>query len=188
MATRDDIMDAALALADASHWERVRLHEVATRAGCSLDDIRAHFREKEEIIDAWFDRADASVLRGQSSPGVTDRIGELIIAWLDALAPYHRVTREMVLTRLEPGHLHHQLSSVLRISRTVQWLREAAGREHAFVARAFDETACTALFVATFVHWLYDESPQQQATRARLAGALDAAARTRSLLGLHGNG
>lgn len=182
MATRDEIIDAALALADASHWERVRLHAVAARVGCSLDDIRAHFREKEEIIDAWLDRADQAMLDGQTTPY------DLIMAWLDALAPYRRVTREMVLTRLEPGHLHHQLPSVLRISRTVQWMREAAGRDHAFAARALDETACTALCVGIFAYWLYDESPGQQATRDRLAGALDAAARARSLLGLHGRG
>lgn len=181
MVTRDQIIDAALALADASHWERVRLHEVAASAGCTLDEVRAHFREKDEFIDAWFDRADQAVLRGQGNP-----IGALVVTWLDALAPYRRVTREMVLSRLEPGHLHHQLPSVLRISRTVQWLREAAGRDHAFAARAFDEVACTTLCVTAFAHWLYDETPGQRATRERLAGALDAAARVRLFLGLRG--
>lgn len=168
MADRDDIVDAALALADADHWERVRLHDVAARLGCSLDDIRAHFREKEEIVDAWLDRADAAMLRQGAAtvPG-------LVMAWLDALAPYRRVTREMVATRLEPGHLHHQIPSLLRVSRTVQWMREAAGRDQSFVARALDETVCTALCVAAFTHWLFDESPGQRATRERLHALFD---------------
>lgn len=182
MVTKDQIVDAAVALADASHWERVRLHEVAEHLGCTLNDIRAHFREKEEIIDAWLDRADAAML-GSESRDDPDPIHTLVMAWLDALAPHRRVTREMVLTRLEPGHLHHQLPSVLRISRTVQWMREAAGRKHGFVARALDETACTALCVSAFAHWLYDESPNQQVTRDRLRKTLDAGTRARLFVG-----
>lgn len=180
--TRDAIIDAALALADRSHWERVRLHEVAANAGCSLDDVRRHFREKEEIVDAWLDRADAAALAlADRSPSFV----ELVDAWLSSLAPYRRVTREMIVTRLEPGHLHHQLPSLTRISRTVQWLREAARRDHAFVARALDESACTALFVAAFVHWLNDGSPAQRATRDRLAAAADAGERVGAFFGFH---
>lgn len=181
MVSRHAIVDAALKLAQATHWERVRLHEIATDLGCSLDDIRQHFREKEEVIDAWLDRADEAMLGAR-----TASVEALVMAWLDALAPYRRVTREMVLTRLEPGHLHHQLPSVLRISRTVQWMREAAQRDHAFMARALDETACTALCVATFVTWLQDESPGQEATRGQLHSMLQTGERLRALIGLQG--
>ncbi len=181
MVSRHAIVDSALKLAQAGHWERVRLHEIAADLECSLDDIRQHFREKEEIIDAWFDRADEAML--SAGPASVEA---LVMAWLDALAPYRRVTREMVLTRLEPGHLHHQLPSVLRISRTVQWMREAAQREQAFVMRALDETACTALCVATFATWLQDESPRQEATRKQLHSMLQAGERLRALIGLQG--
>lgn len=156
MVSKDAVVDAALALADADHWERVRLRDVAAHLGCTLDDIREHFREKEEIVDAWFDRADRAALTTDIPEGVDDPYRHLVSAWLAALEPHRRVTREMILARLEPGHLHHQLPSLLRISRTVQWLREAADRRQAFVARAFDETACTAYFVTTFIGWLGD--------------------------------
>lgn len=174
MVTRDAIVDAALELADAGHWERVRLHEVAGELDCTLEEIRQHFREKEEIVDAWLDRADKAMLESAVAGASFD---ELVLAWLDALAPYRRVTREMILVRLEPGHLHHQLPSLLRISRTVQWMREAAGRDQAFIARALDETACTTMFVAVFSCWLYDDSPGQRATREKLDQLLDAHAR-----------
>lgn len=156
MVSKDAVVDAALALADADHWERVRLRDVAERLECTLDDIRAQFREKEEIVDAWFDRADRAALSATLPADTEDPFRALVGVWLDALEPYRRVTREMILTRLEPGHLHHQLPSLLRISRTVQWLREAAGRRQAFVARALDETACTAYFVTSFIGWLGD--------------------------------
>jgi len=57
------ILDGAIALAEQRSWESIRLHEVAAAAGISLDDIRQHFREKDELIDAWFDRADAAMLQ-----------------------------------------------------------------------------------------------------------------------------
>jgi ubiquinone biosynthesis protein COQ9 len=180
MVTRDAIVDAALELADAGNWERLRLHEVADRLGCTLGDIHEHFREKEEIVDAWLDRADQAML---AVPGEAD-VRTLVLAWLDALAPYRRVTREMVAVRLEPGHLHHQIPSLLRISRTVQWMREAAERDHGFIARALDETACTALCITVFTHWLFDSSPGQQATRKRLDALLETSTRLRAALGL----
>ncbi len=163
--SRDAIVDAALELADADHWERVRLHDVAARLGCSLDDIRAHFAEKESIVDAWFDRADAAMLNMGSESGTdSDPFMERVEAWLAALAPYRRVTREMILTRLEPGHVHHQFPMLLRVSRTVQWMREAAGLQESFVARAFAETVCTARFLRRFARWLgVDACPRARA-------------------------
>jgi ubiquinone biosynthesis protein COQ9 len=188
MVSRDAVVDAALALADAGHWESVRLHEVAARLGVPLDDIREHFSEKEQIVDAWMDRADQSMLRVTESAEFArlegrERIQRLILTWLDTLAPYRRVTREMVVVRLEPGHLHHQIPSVMRISRTVQWVREAAGRKQAFLWRALEETALTTVFVTTFIYWLNDDSPGQVDTRKRLRMLLDTAGELGRVLG-----
>ena len=56
------IVDTALALAEPRSWEVVRLHEVAEVAGITLNELRVYFREKEDIVEAWFDRADAAML------------------------------------------------------------------------------------------------------------------------------
>ncbi len=55
------IVDSALSLAGDKDWESVRLYRIAEELNISLDEIRLHFREKEEIIDAWFDRADQAM-------------------------------------------------------------------------------------------------------------------------------
>ena len=167
---RDAIVDAALALAERHHWEAVRLHDVAAKLGITLDDIRAHFREKEEIAEAWFDRADGAMLRARDTAGFDalsprHRIHRLIMAWLDALAPYRAVTRQMILGKLEPGHLHIQIPGLMRVSRTVQWVREAAGRDATFVRRALEETGLTTIYLVTFTHWLRDDSPRTERTR-----------------------
>jgi ubiquinone biosynthesis protein COQ9 len=174
------IVDAALALAERQSWEAVRLHAVAAELGVTLDDIRTHFREKEEVVEAWFDRADAAMLRSAEAPdfrrlAARQRLFRLMLAWLDALAPHRRVTREMILNKLEPGHLHVQIPGLLRVSRTVQWMREAAGRDATFLRRALEETALTSIYLATFTHWLADDSPHAERTRSLLARLLQVA-------------
>lgn len=183
--SRDSIVDAALELAERDGWEAVRLHQVATACNAGLDDIRRHFAEKDEIIDAWLDRADAAMLGHFDNGGVDgltprERIRELILVWLEALAPFRRVTREMIDHKLEFGHIHVQFPAVLRISRTVQWIREGAMLDAPLPRRALEETAMTAVFVKTFVGWLRDDSTGFQRTRERLdrdLHALDAIAR-----------
>lgn len=177
--TRERIVDAALALAEREGWESVRLHRVAAECDAGLDEIRAHFREKDEIIDAWLDRADAAMLRCHDSgelDGLSprERIRALILAWLEALAPYHRVTREMIAHKLEFGHVHVQFPAVLRISRTVQWIREGALLDAPLPRRALEETALTALFVKILLLWLRDRPPEFHATHRWLDRGLDA--------------
>ncbi|HLW04699.1 MAG TPA: hypothetical protein VKY38_03865 [Azoarcus sp.] len=176
---RDHIVDTALALAEQDCWERLRLHEVARAADISLNDIRIHFREKEDIGDAWFDRADAAMLKRSETPDfaaldISGRIHALIMAWFNALAEHRKATREIILGKLEPGHLHIQIPGLMRVSRTVQWVREAAGCDASFVRRALEESVLTAIYLLSFAHWLRDDSPAYERTgrflERRLAG------------------
>ena len=168
--SRDRIVDAALELAERDGWESVRLHQVAAACNASLDAIRAHFDEKDAIIDAWFDRADTAMLRHYDNGALDglpprERVRQLIVVWLQSLAAHQRVTREMILHKLEPGHLHVQIPALLRISRTVQWIREGAMLDAPLPRRTFEETALTALFVNAFVYWLNDHSLDFRDTR-----------------------
>lgn len=165
---RDKIIDTALDLAGRRSWESLRLHDVATELQLDLNDVRAHFREKEDIVDAWFDRADAAMLQAGVAAGFADlpareRLHRLIMTWLAVLSSRRRVTRQMIYGKLEPGHVHYQFAGLLRVSRTVQWLREAAHRDAVLPWRAFEETGLTAIYLATFFYWMRDES--ENATR-----------------------
>lgn len=177
---RDDIVNATLALAEQRSWESVRLHDVASATGIDLEAIHGLFRDKEDIAEAWFDRADRGMLAVASAPGFTDaaaddRVQRLILSWLEVLRVHRRVTRQIIFGKLEFGHLHVQIPALLRISRTVQWLREAAARDATGLARALDETGLTAIFVTTFVRWLSDDSPDSRATRQLLTRLMRAA-------------
>jgi AcrR family transcriptional regulator len=177
---RETIIDAAVALAERSSWEAVRLYDVAAELHITLDAIRPYFREKEDLIDAWFDRADSVMLKESESTDFLamtpkQRLLHLIMAWLDALAPHRQVTRQMIGSKLELGHLHIQVPAIMRVSRTVQWMREASQRDATFVRRALEETGLTTIYLATFVYWMNDDSEHSQKTRQFLEHKLQLA-------------
>lgn len=178
----DRIVDAAVTLAEERSWEAVRLHDVADALGVTLEDIRRHFREKEDIVDAWFDRADSAMLREAEAPGFLgltprERIRRLIMTWLAALSVNRKVTRQMIYGKLEPGHLHIQIPGLMRVSRTVQWIREAAQRDSTYVRRALEETGLTTIYLTTFFYWMNDASPGSIRTERFLEGCLGFAER-----------
>lgn len=177
MTTRDKIVNCALELAEQCSWEAVRLHQIAAELKIPLSGIRAHFREKQEIADAWFDRADAALLLETARadfPAASPRarLTRTLMGWFAALAPHRRVTRQMIYQSLEFGHLHYQVRGLSRISRTVQWWREAAGRTATGPRRAFEETALTSVYLASFSCWMRDDSAEFTRTRAFLDSAL----------------
>ena len=177
MATADQIVNTAVELGEQKSWEAVRLHDVAAALGITLDDVRTHFREKEDIVEAWFERADSTMLRMAQAPDFSfltprQRLHRLIMTWLASLYPYRKTTRQMIYGKLEPGHLHVQIPGLMRISRTVQWIREAAGRDATYFRRALEESALTSIYLATFVHWMNDSSPGSSRTSRFLDGCL----------------
>ena len=177
---RDRIVDIALELAEESSWESVRLHHIAAKLGVDLAQISGEFNEKEQIVDAWFDRADQAMLKQLQDfdPGSDrqHRIQTAVMAWLQTLAVHRKPTRQMILNKLEPGHLHYQVDGALRVSRTVQWVREAVEFEDSLPWRAFSEAGLTAIFLATFFYWMFDDSRESTKTRAFLEKRLRDAA------------
>ncbi len=188
---RERILDEALALAAVDSWESVRLHAVAAKLGVPLDSVRLEFAEKEDLVDAFFDRADASMLAQSEAPLMAtleprQRLQALMMAWFEPLTPHRRVVREMIGGKLEPGHLHVQIPGLLRVSRTVQWLREAAGLDATFLRRAAEETILTGIYLATFARWMRDDSEGSTATADFLERCLRPAEQAALSLGAWG--
>ncbi len=177
--TTDDVLDTALRLAADGGWEAVRLHRIAEMLGVPLTEIYRHVRQKDDLSEALFDRADRAMLQAADEPEFRfllprERLHRVVMAWLEALAPYRHLVREMLFYKLEPPHLHLQVLGVLRVSRTVQWFLEAAGRRSTGLRRSLEEVAFTSLYLATFAYWLRDDSKgaerTQQFLRRRLEG------------------
>ncbi len=166
----DTILDTALLLAENCGWESLRLHDVAQEMGVSLTRIQRHYRQKDDLVEAWFDRADRAMLKAANSSDFLSmdkagRLHQLIMAWLDELARHKTVSRDMLLYKFEPLHLHLQVLGLLRVSRTVQWFLEAAHSQTTHVSRIAEETGLTSLYLLTFSYWIMDRSEKQKNTR-----------------------
>lgn len=179
------IVLAALRIAQAAgSWDAVHVHEVAREAGISLDELRRHFGDKDAIAEGCFDMADDALLAACKTPGwaalpVRERLYQAIMAWLDALAPYRPLTREMLGYKLHPEHLHLQARGIARISRTVQWIREVAMLPSVGWHREIEEGALTTIYLTTFSCWLADSTAGAARTRwllRRLTGGAERAA------------
>jgi hypothetical protein len=66
---------------------------------------------------------------------------------------------------------------IFNLSRTIQWLRDAAALDATGRRRQVEEIGLTVLFLATIRVWLNDESEGQEDTRAYLKRRLDSADR-----------
>ena len=171
------ILDSALGLADVCGWERLHLFDVAAELGVGLDEIARHYRDKDQLVEAWFDRADLAMLARAQEPELQpltpgQRLEELLLAWVGSLAAHRAVTGQMLLYKLEPGHIHLQIGGILRISRTVQWWREAAKRETLHLARIVEESLLTGVYLRCFVHWLRHPEQEPAEFRALLRSQL----------------
>lgn len=166
------IIDTALTLGTERGWDGFHLHDVAARLGISLADIAGHFAGKDAIAEAWFERADAALLAAPDAPGwhllsPRERLQRAILSWLDALAAHRQLAAEMLRYKLQLEHLHLQVQGALRVSRTVQWIREAALLPATGWRRECEEAALTAIYLSTFACWLRDDSLGASRSRSR---------------------
>jgi AcrR family transcriptional regulator len=187
-ASRQAIVDAALELGERRGWDALHLYDVADALGVTLAAVERHFDHKDAVAEAWFDRADAALLAAGETPGwmaltPRQRVQRAIFAWLDALEPHRRLSAAMLAYKFQPEHLHLQAQGVIRISRTVQWIREVARLPAVSWRRELAEAALTSMYLATFARWLADDTPGAERARALLDRMLALAERAAPRLG-----
>ncbi len=173
------IVDTAIELAEEVGWDALRLRLVADRLGIPLAGVLEHTRDLDGVADAWFRRAWTAMLapapRGFAARPARERLHLVLMRWFDALAAHRGVTGQMLRAKLYPSHPHHWAPMIFNLSRCIHWLREAALLDATGRRRQMEEIGLTALFLATLMVWLNDETPGQERTRAvlrrRLAGS-----------------
>lgn len=171
------ILDTAMEQADNSNWESVKLHSIAESLDISLKDIRQFYPQKDDLVEAWFDRADTSMLSVKSTSEFTElpakeRLHHVIMHWFLSMQDYRRVTRQMLYYKMEFGHIHLQVLGVMRISRTVQWFREAALLKSSNLCRITEEICITTIYLGSFLRWLFDNSEHSEHTSRYLKRAI----------------
>ncbi|MBM3511503.1 MAG: hypothetical protein FJX61_15410 [Alphaproteobacteria bacterium] len=183
----DRIVDAAFARGAEVGWARVRLHDVARDLGVPLSAIYPYFTDLDAVGEAMLGRADRAMLDAASTRGFARlepkvRVERLIRAWLAALDPHRHEVRAFLRYKFAAAHIHLRAALIVRLSRTIQWLREAARFDATGFRHDLEEVGLTALFVATVAAWLADASPGGQRARAFLARSLAVADRAMARL------
>lgn len=158
-------------------WEAVRLRDISDRLNIPLSEIKLYFQQKDDVVDAWFDLADHAMLACQQRPdfehsSTQEKLKVAILHWLNAMAAHRKLTKQMLYYKLEPGHIHLQAAALLRLSRTVQWLRELADLKAKNLKRIEQELFLSSLFSSTFICWLQAKDPAQQAATKWLESGL----------------
>lgn len=169
----DDVLQSALRLASDKHWEALRLNEIADDLQVSLADLRLIIKDKENLIDLLWDQTDAAMLNQCQSDDFLSQpfaaqFEQCAMCWLMSLHPYRQTVKEMLMVRAEPGHLHIQIPTLIRVSQTVQWMRELCQRDAVFLKRAVEESMLTGLFINHFRIWLNDDLENCQKTQESL--------------------
>jgi AcrR family transcriptional regulator len=163
------IVDTTIAMAEEEGWDNVRLRRVADALGITLAEINRHFRDLDAVADAWFGRARAAMLAPLEPEfaglPARERLKILIWRWFDALAPHREVTVQMLRTKMWPYHPHHYVPMIFNLSRTIQWLRDAAGLDAGGRRRQIEEIGLTGLFLTTLAVWSRDDTLGQERTR-----------------------
>jgi len=180
-ARREQIVDASLELAAAAGWDNVRLYQVADRLGLPLAAVRAEFRDRDAVADAWFARAldqmlaaPADELAGQPPP---ERLLRVMMRWFAALEPHHRVTAEMLRVKLYPGHPQHWVPLAFDLSRLIHWFLDAGLIASTGYRRQLAEIGLTALFLKTLRGWLRDRDGDLERVSEQLGRDLQRADR-----------
>ena len=169
---RDRIVDTALALAEEKgSWSAVRLHDVAARLSVPTYEIAEHYRDLDAVADAWFLRGLKAMI-GTKPADFLDypdwrRIELCLLAWFDKLSEHRRVSAQMLRGKLHLSHPHHWVPMVFNLSRTIQWLREAAQLPAVYGSRQAqrEEVGLTALFLGAVLIWMGDDTVGQERTK-----------------------
>jgi AcrR family transcriptional regulator len=167
---RDRIIDATLDLAGEGRWQAVTLSAVAARAGCPLTDLRREFSGRGAILAAFIDRIDVEMLAGadESDAGeaARDRLFDLVMRRLDALAPYKPALRS--IARDLAARPAAQLFGLRRVLRSQRWVLDAAGIAVPGLGGRIRTVGLAAVYLDVFRVWLVEDDAGLPRTMARL--------------------
>jgi len=176
---RDKAVDALMALLAEHSFEQIGLAEVAGRAGLKLSQLRAEFGSTLAILAAHIKDIDNAVLAGgdadMAEEPVRERLFDVLMRRLEALAPYKEATRSLLRSaRRNPG-LALALNAMA--VRSQAWMLEAAGIGASGPRGALRAQGAALMFARVLSVWVDDDEAGLDRTMAALDRGLASAAR-----------
>jgi AcrR family transcriptional regulator len=175
----DLIAAAAVRLAGTGGWRALTLADIAAEAGLPLSELARHYGSRPEILDGFERMIDRLMLAGGPAGDISDaprdRLFEVVMERLDALAPYRdgirRIARELPL---DP---QSGLVLACALPRSVAWMYASARIAIDGPLMPLRIAALGGAYLATLRVWLNDDGPDLAKTMAALDRQLDRAKR-----------
>lgn len=166
------IIDATMELIAGRGWRNIALADIAAASGLTLAQLYAIFPSKLAVLDAFERRINEKTLEGsvEAEDSVRDRLFELIMRRLDALAPYKPALRALLNETVRDPSI--ALYTGPRFLNAMRWIGEAAGLETAGLGGILRVNGLAAVYLTTLRAWLDDDTPDNTRTMAVLDRAL----------------
>ena len=174
-ASRRHIIDAALALAARQGWAAVSLDAIAERAGVSLNDLLAEFRNKAAIVTGYFRDLDAAVLADGPADGdsVRDRLFDVLMRRFDRMAADKPALLSILRDSLaDPCAL---VCALPRLARSMALMLEAAGLPASGLWGPLRVKGLVLIYGNAMRVWVNEESTDLDKTMAALDRGLQQA-------------
>lgn len=167
---RDAIVDALMTLAADRPWNDIELIDIAEAAGVSLAEFRDLFPSKGAVLGAFSRRIDRAVLQGSmedlKDEPARERLFDVMMRRLDALAPYKRALRRIVFAlREDPLALAAMNRGAIN---SMRFMLAAAGVSTEGPLGGLKVQGAVVVFSNTMQTWLEDDDPALARTMARL--------------------
>jgi AcrR family transcriptional regulator len=169
-----DLLQVAFEVIAEQGWSGASPQVIAARAGVSLVEVYRQLPGRGALLRALSERVDEAMLKVDQAELVglppRDRVFELMMRRLDALAPYRAGLKRLARdARCDPGLL---MLTACRMDRSLAWLQEAAGLRSRRLRARLHRRALGAVYLNTLRAWLRDESGDHAKTMAELDKAL----------------
>lgn len=176
---RKRAVDALMNLAASRPWGEIELPDIATEAGLTLAQLRGLFPSKLAMLGGVTRIVDDAVLAGVSDDlagePVRERLFDLVMRRLDAMAPYKAALRRIVpVIRRDPLTL-----AALNRGAVNSWryMLASAGIPTEDSLGALRVQGAVLLMARVSDTWLDDDEPELSKTMARLDRELKSAGR-----------
>ncbi len=168
------LIRAAMARAEAVGWRRVTIVEAARQAGLPLDEARARFPTRANVLLRLGLLADRAALVDEGNTGtVREQLFDMLMRRIDVVQQY-RGGMQSVLRALPFDPALALLISAATLD-SMRWIGAAAGVDTAGVMGALRAQGLVGVWLHTVRAWDKDESEDLSATMAALDKALDRA-------------
>jgi AcrR family transcriptional regulator len=187
--TKEQILEAALALFRKRGLEGTTTKQISQRAGIAEGTLFNYFKTKDDLALFFFQKGSADLMEwyeeqdGLKRARLPEKLFAIIHRQLEYLAPYEDFIGAVFFRSLQP---HSKLSPLsldsqelrLRSLRFIRGILEEA-EERGEIAPVGDlgAYAVGVFYLGIVAHWLHDLSPGKQKTLALLDRSLQVAAR-----------